>query len=182
MGLFPNYHMNITFTRNLAAFCVLLCFSFSCKHESFSPNAQNFIELKFQENTIRFNNIKIEEDYLDLEGGLGLRAFGKAAPDNSCCNYYVIFDIKSLGNGLYRPHKINFGINKKLAPESYYQTVYYANFTQGYNTTNFNVTSNQKSTNLEGDFNGPLKTTFDDEIIEISEGKYHFNLNTVRDY
>lgn len=170
-------------TRNLVLVTSLIFFLFSCSwHKPVSPNAQNVIELKFQENIIRFNNVTIEEYFLDLEGGLGLRAFGEAAPDNSCCNYYVIFDIKALDNGSYKPHKINFGVNKRLAPDTFYRTVYYANLTEGYNITNFNITMNQKSPNLEGYFQGILKTAYTDETIELSEGVYHLNLKTVRDY
>jgi hypothetical protein len=169
--------------RNLVLFTFLIFFFISCSwHKPVSPNAQNVIELKFRENTIRFNNVTIEEYFLDLDGGLGLRAFGESAPDNSCCSYYVVLDIKSLGNNSYKPHKINFGVNKRLAPNTFYRTVYYANFTEGYNTTNFNITMDQKSPDLEGSFYGSLRTTYSDEIAEVSKGVYHLNLKTVKKY
>lgn len=174
--------MSKSLTKNSVLFAITLCFLFSCKHGRISPNSQNVIELNYQEKVVRFSNVTIEEHFLDLDGGLGLRAFGESAPDNSCCSYYVFLEFKSLGNNSYKPHKINFGVNKRLAPNTFYRTLYYADFTEGYNTTNFNINIDQKSPNLEGAFYGSLKTTYSDEIANVSNGVYHLNLKTVKKY
>ncbi|MFB9293893.1 hypothetical protein [Persicitalea jodogahamensis] len=131
---------------------------------------------------IEFKNIKIEANELDLETGMGLRAFGEEKlEDVNGHNYYIILDYQLDSTKAYRFHKINFGVDKKLGPLSYYRIVYAAHLTPGYNNTNFQHIISTKDSVIDGTFSGKLRSLYDGDII-VEKGTFHLDFKTVRDY
>ena len=65
--------------KTLICYCVtiLVLLTSSCRNnQEILPN--NTISVKYNNKIIDFDDVKIQEYYLDLDGGKGLRAFGAA--------------------------------------------------------------------------------------------------------
>lgn len=161
----------------------------SCKdHTPVNPNADNSVQLKYKGNTYSFANVTIEESFLDLDAGLGLRAYGETNLDydepGQCCNYYVILFFRKVQGNVFEPHKINFGINERRGGgKNLFRTLYFADLTIGWNLTNFQMDINQRSPPyINGTFNGKLSTVTKDDFVDITDGNYRFNLTTVKRY
>ena len=154
---------------------------FSCKkNENVLP--ANYVSLEYNSKVITFDDVKIEEDYLDLNVGKGLRAYGVTnILDENNFFYYVIIDLKKDSLNKYVFHKINFGTRKQLAKKFFRLELYYAELTDGYNKTNFQTTISSDISQVKGVFSGRLISLTAPEI-SIKNGKYTFYLSTVKDY
>ncbi|GAB2617979.1 hypothetical protein GCM10027035_12690 [Emticicia sediminis] len=151
------------------------------------PESKNVIKLEYDGSILNFYNVKIEETSdLDLDGGLGLRAYGELnftiLNKDSCCNYYVILDFKKGNNNSVSPHKINFGIKRSISNDNFFQKLYYANLTNTFNYTNFFFNIKKERSNIDGIFYGKLITPFEKDSIEVTNGTYFLELDTIRNY
>lgn len=168
---------------------VLSLWLFACRHKvdkivpyNSTEDNPNKVSLTYNGQLIDIKNIKIEKSELDLGAGMGFRAFGeKKLEEVNGHNYYIILDYQIDSTKAYRFHKINFGVNKKISTVSYYQTVYAANLTPGYNVTNFQYTTSTKDSVINGTFSGKLRSLYDGDI-EVSNGTFHLDFKTARDY
>jgi YHS domain-containing protein len=164
---------------------LLMLSVWSCRDTPVNPNANNKVQLKYKGNTYNFANVTIEESFLELDAGLGLRAYGETDLDydapGQCCNYYVFLDFKKVQGNRFKPHTINFGINEKMGG-NFLRKVYSASLTAGFNSTNFQMDISQRAPNIDGTFNGKLKDITGKEFIEITDGNYSFDLTTVKPF
>ncbi len=64
---------------------------------------------------------------------------------------------------------------------SYYQTVYAANLTPGFNDTNFLYSISTKGLKVDGTFSGKLKSLYNEEVT-VSNGSFNLNFATTRNY
>lgn len=158
----------------------ILCL-FSCRNsENVLP--ANSVSLEYNGKVIIFDDVKIEEDYLDLNAGKGLRAYGTTnILDENNFFYYVIIDIKKDSSNKYVFHKINFGTRKQLAIDFFRLELYYANLTDGFNKTNFQTSISSDASEVKGTFSGKL-LSLTAPGVSVKDGKYTFYLNTVRNY
>ena len=171
------------FIKQLCLICLLLL-SFALLLSSCNRNQeilpQNTVSLKYNGEIITFDEIKVREDYLDLDAGKGIRAIcSQNILDKNNYTYYVILDFqKEIGNK-YRFHKIHFGTQKKLSEDFFRLELYYAELTNGFNKSNFQTSISSDEFKLEGFFNGRL-TSSQLSDISINDGKYSLYLNTVK--
>lgn len=171
--------------KNRVIFYLLICtyslLLFSCRNnDNVSP--VNSVSLEYNGKMITFDDVKIEEDYLDLNAGKGLRVYGTTnVLDQNDYFYYVIIDLRKDISSKYSFHKINFGTKKKLSENIFKIDLYYAELTDGYNKTNFQTTISSDDLALKGSFSGRLISLNAPEI-SINNGKYSFYLNTVKSY
>lgn len=159
----------------------------SCEKTHLMPESKNVIKLEYDGSILNFYDVKIEETSdLDLDGGLGLRAYGELnftiLNKDSCCNYYVILDFKKGNNNSVSPHKINFGIKRSISNDNFFQKLYYANLTNTFNDTNFFFNIKKERSNIDGIFYGKLITPFEKDSIEVANGTYFLELDTIRSY
>jgi hypothetical protein len=160
---------------------IQILFLLSCKkNENVLP--ANSVSLEYNGRVITFDDVKIEEDYLDLDAGKGLRAYGITnVLDENNFLYYVIIDIKKDAPNKYLFHKINFGTKKQLAKDFFRLELYYAELTNGFNKTNFQTSISTDASEVKGTFSGRLLSLTAPEV-SVKDGKYTFYLNTVKDY
>jgi len=160
------------------SFSILLS---SCKRESIESNPNSCI-LSYCGQPIEFENFNIQRTDLELNAGWGFRAYGKKNMENiDGYNYYIYLDFQIDSSKNYKLHKINFGTNKKTSPTSYYNKVYFASLTQGFNDTNLQHTTTTNGASVKGGFSGELKSLFN-ENIEVSNGSFHLDFKTAIDY
>lgn len=161
-------------------FFVFFCYV-GCEKSRVLPNP-NKASLEFDGILIEFEDIKIENYQLELNAGIGPRALGTSTMENiNGFNYYLILDYKKDSIGDYKLHKINFGIKEKLGPMHYYNKVYFASLTEGFNVTNFSHTIATDGLRVRGTFSGRLQSITEGEI-EVKNGSFDLDFNTVRDY
>ncbi|MBB5283699.1 hypothetical protein HNQ92_001825 [Rhabdobacter roseus] len=167
----------VCFTSFLGFFFCLV----SCEKQQLAPNP-NKISLEYQGLLIDFGDIKIEDSDLELDGGIGPRAFGTSnMEDINGFNYYILLDYRKDSLGKYFFHKINFGINEKRGARLYHNKVYYASLTDGYNNTNFSHTISANGLKAQGSFSGTLQSIAEGNI-EVKNGSFDLDFNTIRDY
>ncbi|MBU1820370.1 MAG: hypothetical protein KKG00_02505 [Bacteroidetes bacterium] len=167
--------------RKLLYIFILTVFMVNCQHKSININP-NKASLTFNGQSIEFDDVRIEPAELDLEAGMGFRAFAeKNLDDINGYSYYIILDYQEDSLKKYQFHKLNFGVKKKTSPTSYYQVVYAASLTPGYNDTNFEHSTTTIGPVAEGTFSGRLRSLYDG-TIEVSKGTFHLDFRTVRDY
>jgi hypothetical protein len=166
-----------------SVFCLLflsqvLLLSSCNKNQDILP--QNTISLKYNGETIIFDEIKVREDYLDLDAGKGIRAIcSQNILDKNNFTYYIILDFKKISESDYRIHKIHFGTKKLLAKDNIRLELYFAELTDGFNKTNFQTSISSDDLEVEGTFSGRLMSLTAPEIF-VNEGKYSFFLRTVK--
>ena len=158
---------------------ILALLTSSCRNnQEILPD--NTISVKYNNKIIDFKDVKLQEYYLDLDGGKGLRAFGEQnIVDENNYQYYIVVDFKNQLGSQYSVHKVNFGIKKRLTDNFFQLEVYAANLTNGYNMTNFRADISSNDKELLGSFGGKLLSITASETT-ISDGKYSLFLSTVK--
>lgn len=165
----------------LTVFYSILIFIFSCKKNEIKVNP-NKISFNYNNTTIVFDNIKIQEVYVDLNSGDRYRVSQIDKKDfGNGFNYYIIIDFKKDLQNNYIVHYVNFGITEIISSQLGINKVYFVDLNKGFNKTNFNHSSMTNNKKVTGLLSGKMNSISNDQIT-ITDGKFELDFNTVKKY